>query len=134
PYLRARLRPAPRVDPDRLARLVRDLNSRRFTERERAAEELRQMGASAAPGLRRALEGRPPLEVRLRLGRLLGDLEAPVPRAPVLQTLRAVEALEYAGTDEARRLLRDLAGGAPEAWLTQEAKAALQHLAQRPTP
>jgi hypothetical protein len=36
------------------------------------------------------------------------------------------------GTPEARQLLETLAGGAPEARQTQEAKAALQRLARRP--
>jgi len=39
--------------------------------------------------------------------------------------LRALEALEAAGTTEARRVLENLARGTPEAELTQVAKAAL---------
>ncbi len=48
------------------------------------------------------------------------------------RAVRAVQALEHAGTPDARRLLATLAGGIPEARLTREAKAALARLARRP--
>jgi hypothetical protein len=44
------------------------------------------------------------------------------------EPLRAVQVLEYAGTAEARHLLKELAGGAPAARLTQEVRAALGRL------
>jgi hypothetical protein len=46
--------------------------------------------------------------------------------------LRAAEVLEHCGTPAARQLLRALAGGAPAARLTREARVALQRLARRP--
>ena len=42
--------------------------------------------------------------------------------------LRALEVLERIGTPEARQILLSLAKGAPEAALTQEAKASLERL------
>jgi hypothetical protein len=42
--------------------------------------------------------------------------------------LRALEVLERIGTAEARRVLREVADGAPAAWQTREAKAALDRL------
>jgi hypothetical protein len=48
--------------------------------------------------------------------------------------LRQLEVLENIGTPEARGVLQTLAGGAPEAELTQAAKAALGRLARRPRP
>jgi hypothetical protein len=45
-----------------------------------------------------------------------------------LRVLRAVEALEHAGGPDARRLLKFLTGGAPEAWLTVEAEESLARL------
>ena len=65
---------------------------------------------------------------------LLQRLDAPVPPPRRLREIRAVAALEYAGTDEARRLLEGLARGVPEARLTQEAKAGWQRLVRRPGP
>ena len=44
---------------------------------------------------------------------------------------RGTWAWSQAGTAAARRLLTDLAGGAPEARLTREAKAALELLARK---
>ncbi len=46
-------------------------------------------------------------------------------------SLRTVEVLEIAGTPEARQVLEQLAKGAPEARLTQEAKASLERLAKQ---
>jgi hypothetical protein len=40
--------------------------------------------------------------------------------------------LERAGTPEAKRVLTSLADGAPGAWQTLDAKAALERRAQRP--
>jgi hypothetical protein len=79
--------------------------------------------------LQKTLAGNPPLEVRRRVEQLLGKLETSPRR---LQKLRAVEVLEHIATPEARELLRILAKGAPEARVTQEAKASLERLAQRP--
>ena len=41
---------------------------------------------------------------------------------------RFVEVLEMIGSPETRRVLKRLAGGAPEASLTRQAKAALERL------
>jgi RNA polymerase sigma factor (sigma-70 family) len=48
-----------------------------------------------------------------------------------LRQVRAVEALEQAGTPEGRRLLEDLAGGEAEAPLTREARAALDRIPRK---
>jgi hypothetical protein len=48
-----------------------------------------------------------------------------------MRLLRALEALENAGTTEAIRLLDTVATGAPEARLTREAQSSLARLAKR---
>jgi hypothetical protein len=50
----------------------------------------------------------------------------------MLRRLRAVEVLEHLDTEQARQLLRTLAGGSPEVRLTREAGAALDRLTRRP--
>ena len=48
-----------------------------------------------------------------------------------LRLLRALTVLETVATPEARQVLQTLAGGMPEARLTQEAKAGLERLSWR---
>jgi WD40 repeat protein len=125
-----RVEPVPVVPRRRLRRWVADLDSDDQETRETATDRLRQAGESALAALRGAAKS-PSAEVRRRALRLLADLERPVPPRETLRALRAVEALEHVGTPEAKRLLRKLAGGAPEARLTLDADTALRRLADR---
>src|SRR5262249_41689172 len=77
PLLRGMLRPVARTDRRRVARLIEAMDDERFSVRERAREELQQIGDAAAVSLLEALEGRPSLEQRRRLEELLGKLEDP---------------------------------------------------------
>ena len=75
------------------------------------------------------MEGAPTPELRRQATRLLEKLA--VLSGQRLQLLRAVEALEYMNTPEARRVLQATSEGEPEARLTREAKAALERLSKR---
>jgi RNA polymerase sigma factor (sigma-70 family) len=132
PYLTQRLRPIPGVTEERLVRLIADLGSKEFDVREKATRELERVGELATAAYRKALDGRPGAETRRRVEALL-DKQVGwwSPSGEQLQALRALEVLERIATAEARKLLQALAGGAPEARLTQEATAALQRLARR---
>jgi len=89
------------------------------------------MGGAADEALRKALEGNPSAELRQRVRHLL-DGSRPAELSPDrLRESRALEILEGMGTPEARRLLEELAKGAPGAGLTEQAKAALGRTAQR---
>jgi hypothetical protein len=129
--LKDRLRPATPADPKRLARFLGDLDSARYEVRRQAQSELEGLGELAEPALRKALAGDPPLEVRQRLQRLLDKLSGQAPVAGQLRDLRAVELLELTGNSEARQLLQALAGGAPEARLTREARSAIRRLTRQ---
>ncbi len=132
PFLRERLKPAPSPpDPKLLPQLVAELDDKRFATRERATRELTRAGRAATPHLRRALEGQPSSELRRRVEALLAALPREAGGGAALRDLWALEALEHAGTAEARALLRDLAGGAPGHPLTEEAKGSLQRLERR---
>jgi hypothetical protein len=122
---------APSHDPQRLHRLLADLESEQFAVREKAQEELAALGDLAEPALRRSLENKPSLEMRRRVQTLLERLRGPVTRPELLQALRALAVLEDIGTPEARRLLQELTKGAPEARLTREAKASLRRPVRR---
>jgi hypothetical protein len=76
--------------------------------------------------LRTALKGKPPLERRLRLERLLKRIDAAHP--DTLRRGRAIEVLERVGTGEAVRLLQRLAQGHPGSRTTREALARLRGL------
>jgi WD40 repeat protein len=128
PFLRDRLHPVPLLDSKHLARLVADLEHKRYAVRDQASRELERLGDLADSALRKALEGDPPLELRRRAEQILEKTGGPVTDPVQLRTLRAVEALEHAATAEARQLLEELAGGAAEARQTREARAALARL------
>jgi WD40 repeat protein len=130
--LAERLKPAPKADPQRITQLIADLDSERFKIRDAAMKELGKLGETASLALEKALEATVTLEKKQRLDKLLSQLdEANLPSAK-LRAIRAVEALQAIGTDEARRLLEGLvAKGAPGARLTREAEAALRRLQLR---
>jgi hypothetical protein len=127
--LRDRLQPIAAVAPDHLARLLQKLDSNQFGEREEATRELKKIGDAAEPALRQALQGNLPLETRRRVEIILGELGgADGASGERLRFLRAIEVLERIANSEARDLLRQLAGGASGAWLTEEARGALRRL------
>jgi hypothetical protein len=90
------------------------------------------MGELTLPALRQALAEKPSLEKRQRIERLIEKPHGPITRPETLRALRAVAVLQDIATPEAKQMLATLAQGAPEARLTQEAKASLQLLAKRP--
>jgi RNA polymerase sigma factor (sigma-70 family) len=125
--LKARLHPIRPADAERLAKLLKDLDSDDFAVRETAGRELEKLGDVIGPTLRQTLE-RPglSLELRRRLEALAASLEELSGNR--LRQVRAIEVLEMLGTAEAQRLLQTLAAGAEQARQTREARAALQRL------
>jgi RNA polymerase sigma factor (sigma-70 family) len=128
-FLAKRLMPVAVPDDRRLARLVADLDAKRYQDREAATKELERLHVLAAPALRKTLTTDPSAETRRRIEGLLAKLSGPLERADLLRDVRAIEALEHIATPDARKLLEALAKGAAEARLTQDAKAALHRLA-----
>jgi hypothetical protein len=120
PFVMHQLQP---IDPQRLAQLLRDLDSDQFALRDQAMTELARCAEQAEPELRRALKGQPSLELRRRVNELMLRTEA---RAP-----RITELFEVIGTEPARKALEKLAAGQTETRLTQEAKAALERCEKR---
>ena len=135
PFIKERLSPVRQTNTERLDRLTAELDSERFETREKAFAELEKAGELAEPSLRKMLEGSPSLEVRRRVDRLLEMIGPGAILSPEkLRMLRAVETLERIGDRQARQVLEALAGGAPAARLTREAKAALKRLSRMPEP
>jgi RNA polymerase sigma factor (sigma-70 family) len=130
--LRQKLRPV-KVDPQWLAARLADLDSDKFAVRTAATRELEQVAELVESELRRVLEKPASEEVRRRLLGILKLVEAARMdwRPPgEVRDLRAVTVLERIGSEETRALLRELAAGAPDAGITQAARAALQRLAK----
>jgi hypothetical protein len=105
--------------------LIADLDSDKFAVRQKAAKELRQIGGTAEPFIKKALEGPISLEARRRLEQILPSLADDLGPETV-RTIRAIMVLERIGNTPAKRLLQELAGGAGGARETEEATASLE--------
>jgi hypothetical protein len=114
-----------RYRPPTLARLLRQLDSDAFEERERATAALRELGPPAERPLKQALAPEPSAEVERRVGLVLAGMEQ---ARKERRTDWSVRLLERIGTPEARALLEALARGAPGAPRTEDAAAALKRL------
>jgi RNA polymerase sigma factor (sigma-70 family) len=132
--LAGELRPVPLPDAGRVKKLLHDLDDDEFAVRQRAAHDLAELGEAVAGDLRATLAGSPSAEVRRQVEDLLRKCESDAD-GPTPERVRKVALLEYVGTPDSRKLLEALAAGAPEARLTQEARAALGRLGTaRPAP
>jgi WD40 repeat protein len=129
--LRDRLKPAAAVPPDQFRQLLRDLDSKEFGAREAASKKLAEFADDVEPALQQALKVSKSAEQRRRIEALLAAPRI-APPGDKLRHLRAVEILEHIGAPEAQQVLQGLSKGAPETRLTQEAKASLERLNQRP--
>lgn len=135
PFLKKRLHPVRAPDAKKVDRWIADLGSEQFAVRETAAQELKKLGLQAEPAFRRALESKPPLELRRRIDALLAEARLTdrgiLRDHEVLRTLRAIIILERIGSPEAGAFLQTLASGAAGARATREACEALQRLMRR---
>jgi RNA polymerase sigma factor (sigma-70 family) len=129
-FLKTRLPPATPAEPGRLKQLVADLESPQFAVRQKATAELEKLGELAITALRRALAGKPSLEVQQRVQTLLTAAENVAATPERLRSHRAVLALVRRPTPEARQILETLARGAEGVSVTEQAKAALVRLAR----
>lgn len=130
-FLQQRVPPAPAVDRKRLDKWIANLDSNQFMVRTEATEELHKLAEIAERALMKTLDGKPALEVQRRIEPLLEKVKERELSPEWLRQVRAVQALEYIGTAEATEVLRALAGGAPESWLTQQAQGALERSKRR---
>jgi hypothetical protein len=128
-WLGQRLQPVGKGQRSVIRGWIAALDDNRFEQRAQASKELEQFGIDAEPLLRQALADELAPEARRRVEILLADIGRwPM---PMLQKVRAVQALEQIGTARAREVLEKLARGIPEARLTQEAQDALARLSRR---
>jgi hypothetical protein len=125
--LAARVKPAVELSESRARQLIVDLDSPQFGVRSAAEAALLSKDNQAIPHLKLALGADPSLEKRRRIERMLADIPTTCP-SETLRTLRAIEVLEFVGGSLAKRVLQQLAAGAPNARTTIEAASALKRL------
>jgi WD40 repeat protein len=129
PLLETTLRPVATGDGQRIRKLITQLDSDEFAEREAATRGLAGLGVRAEADLRAVVQDdRSSLEVRRRAKKLLATLARIPPLGVDLREVRALQVLEWIGSPRAKRLLRRLAAGDAAAPLTQQARLALQRL------
>jgi hypothetical protein len=120
PDLKGRVAGQKRPTAAEIAERVANLNSRVYAERATAEKELKAMGRIAYPALKAAVAADSSPELHARANRLLAVTVNPA----TTRVTRLVEAVEWAGTPEAKALLTAWATEAgPE--LAAEADAAL---------
>ncbi len=123
-----KIKPEAPLDPKQVQRLLADLDSDQYAERERASKALGALGHQVKPYLEEAIKTAKSTEVHDRASKILAALQA-APAAPQeLRQLRAVLVLELIGDDESKNLLNKWANGPAAALLTEEASAALKRL------
>jgi WD40 repeat protein len=119
------------LDADKLAKWLRDLDSDQFEVREAARKELAAAGKFAEPALKEAMKGNPSAEVHRSVEELLEKLHDQGYSPDELRLFRSLEVLELIGSDDAKKLLANVASGAKDSELTRQAKAALDRLEKR---
>jgi hypothetical protein len=124
-FLKDHVPPLTGVDKKKIETLIADLDSDDFETRKGATETLERLGEMVEPALRRAQESKPSLETSKRLDALLQLLGSSTLSGSQVRDLRALEALELGGSEDAEEVLQAIAKGAEGARLTREAKAAL---------
>jgi hypothetical protein len=126
PFLRAQIATVPVADNAVIEKHIAGLDHDQFRRREIAFKALQELGDVALPAIRDALGKQPSPEVSERLQKLLhAEVKITVEQR---RLLRAIEALERIGTDDALALLTTWSQGAPGALLTREAQSAKQRL------
>jgi hypothetical protein len=125
------LTPAPAPDAASVRKLIDDLDSTAFADREAAGKELERLGDVVLPALSAAARASESAEVRRRCADLLGKLDRTVLSGEALRQARAVEVLERIGTPVARKVLDRAAAGPAGTFLAREAAAAVRRLGEK---
>lgn len=114
----------------KVIRLIGELDSADFDDRQKATDELFKIGAPAVDVLRTAAQSSPSDEVRFRASEILrgklGTVGGAVSKTAI--GARFVRVLEQAGTDEAKKLLGKLSTGDFGPEYSDDARAAITRL------
>jgi hypothetical protein len=127
--LKKELKPRKPVDPKHIAKLVADLDSDSFDDREKAEEELSYIVVEAEAALRKATKS-PSVEQRKAAERLLKRISGGSLAPERMRTLRAFEILEKANTPGSRALLKQLSKQKFDALLANELRKTLVRMGE----
>jgi hypothetical protein len=122
---------SPKPDPTRIARLISQLDDRKFAVREAAQRELIISGSVARDAIEQAIRTNATPEHLARFQSLLARIKETANSERVFAS-RSVLALEIAGTIEAKALLEDAAKRVPANRVAIEARRALSRWHDRP--
>jgi WD40 repeat protein len=122
--------PAAKGLPERIAGWLADLAGKDAAARKEAQEQLAKHLDYAEGAVLRASDDAATAEAQARFKPLLAKVTQRQQSAERLRTDRALAALEYRATAEAKAVLKKLAGGPAGHWQTDEAAAALRRLEQ----
>jgi RNA polymerase sigma factor (sigma-70 family) len=122
--IKANLHPTTDLDKQ-IATWIKELDRAEFAVRQKAASALEAVAHEAEPALLKALAMNSSLEMGLRVKKVLEKLQPLSPER--LRMLRALEILEYLGSEEGRQIVESLSRGAPDSWLTRQANVSLLH-------
>jgi hypothetical protein len=131
PFLAERVKAPETPTARQVAEWIKQLDSDVFAGRETAEAKLRSAVRVFGQTMEEAASETTSPEVRTRLRNLLAWKDRWTLTSEEMRVLRAVEVLERIGSSAAREVLKKLAAGPAEAWVTQDAAAALDRLAKR---
>jgi hypothetical protein len=120
----------PAVDAASVDKLIADLDTGKFPQRQAAYKELELLGDRASGLLRLVLEKQPSLETRRRLESLLSTLRDLRPGED-LRRRRAIHTLEDIGSPAAWEILEGLGKVSPDTGESLDAKASLERINAR---
>jgi len=118
----------PEIDWENVDRRLRDLNSPKYSVRNKASSELAKYGEVIVKVVERYLKSNPALEGKQRASKLLEQAKDPPLTPDRLRALEAVELVELLRGTEARRALEELARDSLIAQIRQAAQDALERL------
>ncbi len=112
---------------------IANLDSDEFEMREKATEDLRRVGVAAEAALVLTFEQERSQESRSRSTALLNEIAKKngIRPAESIRSIRALEVLEWIGSEQALDYLRQLAAGAAEAEITHAASSSLDRIGRR---
>jgi WD40 repeat protein len=112
----------------RIAKLIAEMENRRYTVRRGAVRELESLGKLGEPILRIIRKKELSLEVRSQIDKLLGRIKNGRYFLEEIRQKRAIEVLEYIGDSRSRAILLRLSKGHSKSEITKEANNALQRV------